>query len=671
VRIRTEFPRRARRIDHAWIPMDDGVRLAARIWLPEDAADEPVPALLEAIPYRKNDGTAIGDSIRHPYFAGHGYGSVRVDLRGSGDSEGVLLDEYLEREHDDIIAVHTWLAEQPWCTGATGQFGLSWGGFNSLQVAARRPPSLKAIIPVGATHDRYASDVHYLGGCLLAEESLSWASTMLAFNAHPPDPEVVGDRWREMWMERLEGSPAFMEAWLAHQRRDEFWQHGSVCDDYDAIECAVLAIGGWKDPYHEYVLRLLEGLSCPRKGLIGPWAHVFPEIGSPEPIGFLQEAVRWWDHWLKEVDNGVMDEPMLRTWMAEPGPRGPSERGRWIAEETWPSPGVTRQAWALDAETLVRDPGDTPSGERSILSNEATGLDSGRWITGTRVEDYPPDQRSEDGRSLCFTSAPLEERFEILGYPEVVLEVSTNRPCALVAVRLCDVAPDGVSTLVARGFLNLTHRESHEHPESLEPGRRYTVSLECDAAACAFPAGNRLRLAVSPAYWPWVWPSPEQVTLTVHTEGESRLELPVRPRRPEDDAPSPFGPAEGAAPVAAEITPGRAESTLRRDLFTGLHDLTSIRGYHGGVRFPDTGIEITSAGADRYLIEENDPLTAALVCEREMGIARGEWRTRWETRSKLTASADTFFLTNSLEAFEGTAQVFTRTWAVAIARDLV
>jgi uncharacterized protein len=226
-------------IQNTWIPLADGCRLAARIWLPEDAETDPVPAILEYIPYRKTDGTAARDALIHPYFAGHGYAAVRVDLRGSGDSDGVLLDEYLPQEQEDALEVLAWLAEQPWCTGSIGMIGKSWGGFNSLQVAALRPPELKAIVTVCSTDDRYADDVHYLGGCVLGSKMLPWASTMLGLNALPPDPDVVGERWREVWLDRLERTPAFVEAWLTHQRRDAYWKQGSVCEDFSAITCAV------------------------------------------------------------------------------------------------------------------------------------------------------------------------------------------------------------------------------------------------------------------------------------------------------------------------------------------------------------------------------------------------------------------------------------------------
>ncbi len=389
------FPRAHTVIEHAWIPMSDGCRLAAKIWLPDNAESDPVPALLEYIPYRKSDWTAVGDSTRHAYFAGHGYASVRVDMRGSGNSEGVLLDEYLPQEQEDAVEVLAWLAAQPWCTGATGMFGISWGGFNSLQVAARRPPSLKAIITHCSTDDRYADDVHYMGGCLLSLYMLSWASTMLAINAWPPDPAVVGESWRDLWLERLEGSPPFVEAWLSHQRRDAYWKQGSVCEDYSAIECAVYAVGGWADAYRNAIFRLLAGLPGPRKGLIGPWGHQYPEDGVPGPaIGFLQEAVRWWDHWLKGIDTGIMEEPMVRSWMQEwipPAPFAAEWPGRWVGDPSWPSPHVTDR----------RDAARVPAGHDHRLRRG--GSRRGRLVRLRRARAIPPSTSEPRTASLSAT----------------------------------------------------------------------------------------------------------------------------------------------------------------------------------------------------------------------------------------------------------------------------
>ena len=259
----TSFPRAVREVDPDWIPLADGNRLAAKIWRPADAETDPVPAILEYLPYRRRDFTAQRDALMHPYVAGHGYACVRVDLRGSGDSDGVLTDEYLPLEQDDALEVIAWLAAQPWCTGAVGMIGNSWGGFNALQVAARRPPALKAIITSCSTDDRYADDIHYMGGCLLVEQ-LRWASTMFAHNARPPDPAIVGARWRDLWMQRLRESGLWLEPWLRHQRRDAYYKHGSVCEDFGAIACPVLAVGGWADAYTNAIPRLMQGLSVPR-----------------------------------------------------------------------------------------------------------------------------------------------------------------------------------------------------------------------------------------------------------------------------------------------------------------------------------------------------------------------------------------------------------------------
>jgi predicted acyl esterase len=643
--------------------MPDGARLAARIWLPEDAADDPVPAILEYIPYRKGDATAARDATRHPWFAGHGYAAVRVDMRGSGDSDGVLRDEYLPQEQVDGVEVLRWLAAQPWCTGACGIIGKSWGGFNGLQIAGRAPEELRAVISVCSTDDRYADDVHYLGGCVLGTDMLSWASTMLAFNARPPDPEVVGERWRELWLERLDGSPPFAEEWLRHQTRGSYWKQGSVCEDFAAIRCPVYMVGGWADPYRNAILRFLAGYAGPRKGLIGPWSHNYPDEGVPGPaIGFLQECLRWWDQHLKGRDTGIMDEPMLRVWMQEavaPAAFHAERPGRWAAEEAWPSARIESRRLALA--------GPAP---REIRGLQVCGLDAAAWIPWGNAGDYPPDQRPEDGRSLAFDLDPLAEAVEILGFPEVELELEADRPRALVAVRLCDVAPGGGSLLVTRGMLNLAHRAGHEHPEPLVPGERFRATVRLAAIAHAFPAGHRIRVALSPTYWPWAWPSPEPVTLTVH---DAELLLPVRPARAEDCALATFDEPEQSPPLELEgrwgsRRPGR-RSTV--DLGTGAAETTVALDLSGSRRIVASGLEYAESGGDAFTILEGDPLSARARSEWTIAIGRGPWQTRVETASELTAGPDTFTLVNELRAFEGDGEVFHRAWHAEIPRGLV
>ena len=275
---RDEALREVRQLDYVWIPMRDGARLAARVWLPVDAEADPVPAILEAVPYRLSDGMATRDVLIHPYWAARGYACVRVDLRGSGESDGVLEDEYHPQEQEDLLEVIAWLAAQPWCSGGVGMTGISWGGFNSLQLAARRPPALKAIITLMSTDDRYADDVHYKGGCVLATDLLHWSTCMLHWQCQPPHEAAVGERWRELWERRLEANGPWIHTWLAHQRRDAYWRHGSVCEDYAAIEIPVYAVGGWTDGYTNSVLRLLEGLPGPAQGAHRPVAARVPAL---------------------------------------------------------------------------------------------------------------------------------------------------------------------------------------------------------------------------------------------------------------------------------------------------------------------------------------------------------------------------------------------------------
>jgi uncharacterized protein len=673
MRVVSELPRAVRTIDHVWIPLADGTRLGARIWLPEDAERDPVPAILEYIPYRKGDGTAPRDQPRHSYFAGHGYAVLRVDLRGSGESDGLLHDEYLPQEQEDALEVLRWIAAQPWCTGSAGMFGISWGGFNALQVAAHRPPELKAVISLCSTDDRYADDVHYRGGAVLALEMLSWGASMLSYNAMAPDPDVAGPGWRDAWLDRIDGVEPYEHEWLRHQRRDAYWKQGSVCEDFGAIECPVYAIGGWADGYSEAVLRLVAGLRSPVKGLVGPWSHAFPDEVAPGPaIGFLQECLRWWDQWLKGEDTGIADEPVLRVWMQEPirpAAVQPERPGRWVAERAWPSPEIReRRMWLGDGH--LREQPEAEGLRLEVGTDLLCGLDGGVWCAdGTRGEGAV-DQRGEDGRSLCFSSAPLPERIELLGNARVELELESDRPVAQLAARLCDVAPDGSSLLVTRGVLNLTHRDSHEHPAPLEPGASTRVVLELDGIAQAIRAGHRLRLALSPAYWPWLWPAPEPVTLAVHT-GASSLVLPLRDPRADDDELRPFEDPEGAPGLEVQtVYPVEGARFLKRDFASERTELTFDWAAGGRYRLVEAGLVPGFWTTTVYSIVPGDPRSAEVRCTATTELGRDGWTTRAEVSAVMDADAERFRVRTELEAFENGERVRRREWTFETPRDL-
>ena len=674
MRIISDFPNKIETIEHTWIPMPDGVRLSARIWLPEDAEKNPVPAILEYIPYRKRDSVRARDEQIYPYFAGHGYAGIRVDIRGSGESEGVLRDEYLQQELDDGVAILNWLEQQPWCNGKVGMIGISWGGFNGLQIAAMRPPQLKAIITACSTDDRYADDVHHMGGCLLGD-NLSWASTMFAYNSCPPDPEVVGESWRDMWFERLRGSGLWLEQWLQHQRRDDYWKHGSICEDFAAIQCPVMAISGWADGYSNAVFRLLENLDVPRQGLIGPWGHKYPHIGVPGPdIGFLQEALRWWDKWLKGIDNDIDKEPMLRVWMQDSVPPTTRYRlrpGRWVAETNWPSPRIESSEYILaPARQLLPGGSETSEEIRNLQSPLGLGLFAGKWCSYTAAPDLPHDQRQEDGGALVFDSAPLEEPVEVLGSPYVELEIISEKPVAMLAVRLSDIAPDNKATRISYGLLNLTHREDSEHPQPLKPGKQYRVTVRLNHIAQHFPAGHRIRFAVSTSYWPLTWPAPESTQVKIIT-GLSQAYLPVRAPQGTDDTLRQFDEPEAAPPLATEmIEPEHHNWRVIRDLDTDVSILDVIND-GGLVHIKDIDLIMGRKAQEWYTYQGDDFNSVRGETLWERSYQRGEWKIKTITRTVLTSSATDFYLRAELDAYEGDKRVYSANWDRVIPRDFV
>jgi hypothetical protein len=650
------------------VPLPDGTRLAARLWLPEDAEDRPVPALLEYIPYHKRDHTHPRDSVTHPYLAGHGYACVRVDLRGSGESEGVLRDEYLETELDDGEAVIAWIAGQPWCDGQVAMMGISWGGFNALQLAARRPGALGTVITLCSTDDRYADDVHYMGGCLLGD-NLSWSAHMFALNTAPPDPELVGERWREMWLQRLEQSGLWLEDWLRHQRRDDYWKRGSVCEDWNAIQVPVLAVSGWADAYTNAVLRLLTQLPGPRQGIIGPWAHTYPHLAIPGPgIGFLQEVRRWLDHHLRGADNGIDREPMLRAYLQDSSPPSTGYRlrpGRWVGEPVWPARHAPRTLRLTEARLVPPDEPIASVEPQTLQSPLSVGLFSGKWCSESAPPDLPDDQREEDGGCLVFDSAPLTESLDLLGAPVLELDVESDRPVAMLAARLSDVLPDGAATRVTYGLLNLCHRESHEAPRPLEPGARTRVRLRLNDCGQTFRPGHKLRLALSTSYWPHAWTPPEPVRLTVHLDS-ARLHLPMRPGG--DETPPAFAEPEGAPPIPVEQTlPPDEHWHVIRKLGRNESVLEVLKD-KGGQRFPGDW-EVRMRTLERYGARHADWHSVFGQVESSYEVRRGGWRVRSTTKTRLTSDAHRFYVDAELDAYEDDRRVLCRNWRLAIDRD--
>jgi putative CocE/NonD family hydrolase len=662
-----------RHIETVWIPLADGTKLAARLWLPEDAEEHPVPAILEYIPYRRRDSTRDGNDRMHPYFAARGYACLRVDIRGSGDSDGVILDEYLKQEQDDAVEVIAWIAAQSWNNGNVGMMGISWGGFNSLQVAARRPPALRAIITVCSTDDRYADDMHYMGGCPLTG-TLEWGASFFSRMARAPDPLIVGERWRSMWLERLEAvTPAF-GTWLRHQRRDDYWRHGSVCENMALITCAVLAVGGWADGYSNAVFRLLRDLKSPRLGIVGPWGHKYPHEGIPGPaIGFLTEALRWWDHWLKGADTGIMAEPMLRAYVQDsiaPAGHYDVRPGRWVAEPVWPSTEIGNRIYHLNRGVLGSDSAGPLS--LTLSSPQTIGVTGGSWCaygTGRVAPELPLDQRADDAYSLIFDLPPLKEPLEILGAPVIALEFESDQHVAQVAIRLSDVSPDDRVTRVTYGVLNLTHREGHATPEPLEPGQRYRAEIKLNDVGHRYLAGHRLRVAVSTGYWPVIWPAPRPVRLTI-IAGRSTISLPVRLPRAED-AGVRFSPPEGTRSAPRKlITSGIVRRMISYDATTG-EELVDVLMDDGRSIIESIGVETGYQYTLQYRVHPDDPTTARVESDHDILHRHAQdWDTRIRTHCAVACTETEFIVEADLDAFEGDRRLFSRSWTQRIPRDL-
>jgi uncharacterized protein len=648
-----------REIENEWIVTPDRVRLAVSLSLPE--VDHPVPVVLETTPYRKRDSSRAYGRFWGRQLAQYGVAFARLDARGSGDSGGLLLDEYLPQEQQDAADAIAWLAAQDWCNGAVGMRGVSWGGFITLQTAALAPPALKAIMPMCASDRRYTDDAHYVGGAF-ALTGLKWATSFKSVMAGPPDPEVFGPDWEAAWMARLEATPAIAARWLSHQREDDYWRQGSVGFDPGAIKCPVYLVGGWVDPYNETIPRLLERLEVPAKALIGPWTHGYPQPAAPGPgLEWAFEEVRWWRRWLCGEATGVMDGPRVWAFLAEQSPieaaPGPMT-GRWVAEPSWP-PGAPMEL-GLAPGRLTTEAGS--GGLLEIDGRRLVGLQTPEWVPFT-VPQYPQEQTPDDEQALVFDGAPLDAPLDILGAPILRVRVAASAPVATLVARLTEVTPDGRSWLLSYGVLNLTHRNGHASPEPLVPGEFYDVELPLYVTGRRLRQGARVRLSLSQGLWPLLWPAPVVASLTVDLVGSS-LRLPVRPSADELDFPIPTLPGSASS--------GRGEPEVRRSVADGgearFDDLSPPS--QGVISDTSTTIERSGTMVEARLTP-GYPTSCRWRAWQDVRYVRGDWDCRIEVEVELTSTADDFLVVESLTSWRGERLVFEREHRTTIPRDLM
>jgi uncharacterized protein len=652
----------------AWIPMPDGVRLAADLYLPEGGTRTGrFPVLLEYLPYRKAESRDRNGRL-YSYFVRHGYAVARVDIRGTGNSEGRLIAyEYTDQEQTDGEAVIDWLSRQPFSTGKVGMFGISWGGFNSIHMAMRNPPALKAIIAVDATDDLYQDDVHFMDGIIHVD---SWEMGQDLANLLPGAPDYVIDE--KYFADRFD-TPPWMLTYKRQQRDGPFWKRTALKERYGSIRVPTFVIGGWYDGYRDSVPRMLEHLKAPIKAMVGPWHHSYPHDAWPKPqVEWRHEAVRWFDHWLKGRDTGIMAEPRFAVYVRQYHPPGPGleeVRGEWRFEDGWP---IRR----IRAEPFFPQPNhslaaSTPMEAVHRLRYVPTaGLEAGGPVMWWG--DVAPDQAPTDAYSLVYDTEPLAEDIEILGLPLARLQVSADAPLANWFARLGDVAPDGTVTLVAGAGQNGAHRESAERPKALVPGETFPLEIEMHFTSWVFPKGHRVRLAVNNAMWPMLWPSRYPMTTSLRLGGPdpTRVTLPVVPY---EDRPKPsFLP-----PAADPELPGFG--ALAEGTTSGYGEIARVER---DVAARSTKVVAVNSDASRYpwgTSRTDETITHQARDDRpELTSVAGEYRTTltlkdrtlvFESTVTFKSDRDNFYYDGVRRLLKDGALVREKTWKDVIPRD--
>jgi len=640
--------------------MKDGVRLAATLYMPDGAKpEEKFPALLEYLPYRKDDGTAAGDYPKHTYFARRGYVSVRVDIRGFGASEGVPPErEYSEQEQSDGEQVIAWLAHQPWSNGNVGMFGISWGGFTALQMAMRHAPGLKAILAVHATSELFHDDVHYVDGMAHVDEfelNMDMAQGWVGAPDYSLDEKVLGARF---------DSPPWSLLYLKHQHDGLFWR--DRVRPLKEITIPSFLIGGLQDGYRDNVPDMLMQSKAPIKAIVGPWNHSFPNDADFGPrVEWRDQAVRWFDYWLKGRDTGVREDPRLVIYMQHwhpPDLNLENVPGEWRQEDVWPPAGAKNTPFFMQSNhALGREPGSADTHHLKYVPT--AGVEAGFWWG-----ELLSDPRPVDAFSLVYDSAPLESDAAILGRPRALLQASATAPQANWFARLCDVALDGTVTQITGAGINGAQRESMSQPKDLDPGTVYPLDIEMHLTSWVFPKGHRIRVAISNALWPMVLPTPYTMTTSLVLGGTagSRIELPIVPVQ--GIAPAAFSspePIEQRNDIKNEGFPWPGEWTVERD---EARQKTTVH-WKGkdGYEYPwgnQTDFEsLTYEGDDAH------PGTSSVRGEAESVFTLKGRTLVWRGHLSVITDQKNFYYKYTRELLKNGQMFKSRTWQEAIPRD--
>ena len=643
--------------------MKDGVRLAVNLFMPESAKPgDKFPAILEYLPYRKDDWALAGDWGMYTYFTRYGFVGARVDIRGTGSSEGNPPDrEYSDQEQLDGMEVIAWLASQPWCNGNVGMMGISWGGFNSIQMAMRHPPALKTIISVDSTDELFHDDVHYIDGMMHADEFELAMDQELGLTRSPDFPLD-----EKTLQQHFDQSPWFL-LYLHHQRDGEFWQRASLHPNYDKIQIPVFLIGGLYDGYRDVIPRMLENVKTPMKAILGPWNHTYPHNADFGPrVEWRDIAVRWFDRWLKDAPAGIENEPRLSVYMRHYYPPDPSldnVPGEWRTEEGFPANGEHDETLYMDSEHLL-DPAAPKAAVHQLKYVPSAGIDAGFWWG-----ELTNDQRPTDAFSLVYDTPPLDKDTAILGLPSVKLAAAASAPLADWFARLSDVAPDGSVTLVTGAGLSGAQRESAVNPTDLEPGRVYPLTIEMHVTSWVFPRGHRIRVAISNSLWPMIWPTPFAMTTSLYLGGEnpSRLILPTVPLQggPEPHFLEPV-PEEKMVGVEShgEMWPG---SFVNERDEIGHKTTVYWRGGNSSTAFP-WGHEMYHEEL-KYEVGDAQSAVSSIHGEADTRVEIGEHEIIWRSYLDLRSDERNFYYKYRRDLVRDDKVIRKKSWQETIPRD--
>lgn len=593
-----------RRLANQRVALPDGAVVAADVYLAADAG--PCPALVVYLPYRKDDGAGAYYAYALEFFAAHGYACVLADFRGLGASTGRTRPPFDPVEAEDGAAIVAWAAAQEWCDGTVGMWGVSYPAITAMKTAALAPPALKAIVPVMGMLDPY-EDFVYPGGSGTLGALGMWGVHMLAQLLLPPAPDPEG-RWYGQWRERLEGAEPYLLALHEHAAKDEFWQARVI--DPKAIAVPAFCVGGWGDLFYDAMVRTFEGLAGPRKLLVGPWMHLLPDASPSHGIDLLGQMLRWWDHWLRGIDTGLMGEPAVTLFV--PG------RGGWTHADDWPGGTAAQRTLHLDPGGALAQAEPPAAGAVTYRADPTVGLGAGLWGAPTGGYGLPLDQREDESRSLVFTTAPLEQPLLVAGSAEAFLHVRVaDGGKANVVVKLSDVAPDGASSLITTGAVTLCHR-----PSDPAPAQRQRVDVRLWNTCYEVQAGHRLRMVIACADFPRLWPTPANPTIEIAVGGRdaSLLRLPVATleTKPGED-PRPVDPGTDVAPLLVEAQP---VWTTTRDYVRNA--VTVATGGRTVLTTPDGEGRMEQVSSVRFTVAADHPAGAHISGEARIVLERPE-----------------------------------------------